>query len=51
MDYIVLYASGLILYQTLQTLEQRRAIPNIKQLVTDIHQYSRSSLASNGIKV
>jgi hypothetical protein len=51
MDYIMLYASGLILYQTIQTLEQRRAIPHLKQLVADIRLSSRASLASNGIKL
>ena len=51
MDYIMLYASGLILYQTLQTLEQRRAIPHLKQLAADIRLSSRSALASNGIKL
>lgn len=51
MDPLMLYASGLILYQTLQTLEQRRAIPHLQQLIADIRLYSQSSLASNGIKV
>lgn len=51
MDYLMLYASGLILYQTIQTLEQRRAIPNLKQFVEDIRLSSRASLASNGIKL
>jgi hypothetical protein len=51
MDYLMLYASGLIIYQTIQTLEQRRAIPNLKQFVEDIRQSSRASLASNGIKL
>lgn len=51
MDYLILYASGLILYQTIQTLEQRRAIPHFKQLVADLRLSSRASLASNGIKL
>lgn len=51
MDPIILYASGLIIYQTLTTLEQRRAIPHLKQLIADIRLSSQSSLASNGIKV
>jgi hypothetical protein len=51
MDYIILYASGLIVYQTIQTIEQRRAIPHLKELIADIHLSSRASLASNGIKL
>jgi hypothetical protein len=51
MDYLMLYASGLILYQTIQTLEQKRAIPTFKHFVEDIRLSSRASLASNGIKL
>jgi len=51
LNYIMLYASGLILYQTLQTLEQRRAIPHLKQLVAELRLSSRASLESNGIKL
>jgi hypothetical protein len=51
MDPIILYASGLILYQTLQTLEQRRALPHLQKLVADIRLYSQSTLASKGISV
>jgi hypothetical protein len=51
MDPIILYASGLILYQTLQTLEQRRALPHLQKLVADIRSYSMTLLASKGIKV
>ena len=47
----MLYASGLILYQTIQTLEQKRAIPALKQFVENIRLSSRASLASNGIKL
>lgn len=51
MDTLILYASGLILYQTIQTLEQKRAIPHLKQLIADIRLASRPMLATRTIKI
>jgi hypothetical protein len=51
MDPLLLYASGLILHQTLLTLEQKRAIPHLRQLVEDIRWYSETLLVVNGVKI
>lgn len=36
MDFVILYASSFLLYQTLQTLEQERAISRFKQAMSDL---------------
>lgn len=46
MDYIILYASGLICYQTVRTLEGKRTIPHFKQLIADMQSASRRSWAA-----
>lgn len=46
MDSIILYALGLICCQIVQTLEDKRAIPHLKQLIADMQSASRRSWAA-----
>lgn len=51
MNHLILYASGLIIWQTLRTLEERRAIPQIKLYSAEIRSALQPLIASGSIKV